>query len=282
MNCSDIETTLVGMARNEAVEPSLRNRALVHARSCNHCSELLNAENQLSGWLEALRTGMQAEAASPAVEEALLKEFRASRPASVTPISGASNARRITSQRWVYAAAAALLLAIGLFVAVGLIKPGNSDDQAQNVARPGETSEKPNEEPNEERNQKKDAVQPEEKQRVTPGSKRPEKLSGPQRKRRPNRFYDAVGSNGAPGAPNSRRNNEIATDFLPVAGFVDLADLESGQILRVELPRSALLSFGLPVDPDRASERVKADVLVGGDGVARAIRFVSGSFDYGR
>jgi hypothetical protein len=50
----------------------------------------------------------------------------------------------------------------------------------------------------------------------------------------------------------------------------------------VELPRSALLSFGLPVDPDRASERVKADVLVGGDGVARAIRFVSGSFDYGR
>jgi hypothetical protein len=274
MNCSDVETTLVGMTRKEAIDPDLRNRALVHAQDCHHCSELLTAENQLSGWLDAVRTAMQADAASPAVEAALLKEFRAQSPASGNPASGihvrnAWNLWRFAAPKWVYAAAAAVLLAIGLFVTIGLMKRDNSDNnRALDVARPAGTNEKVNEK----------TAQPPEKNAAVAGPKQVDKPSGQPRKRRPNRFYDAVGKNGA---PDSRRN-EIATDFLPVAGFNDPADLESGQILRVELPRSALLSFGLPVDPDRASERVKADVLVGGDGVARAIRFVSGSFEYGR
>jgi hypothetical protein len=50
--------------------------------------------------------------------------------------------------------------------------------------------------------------------------------------------------------------------------------MDGGQVMRVELPRSALISFGLPMDMERATERVKADVVVGNDGLARAIRFV--------
>jgi hypothetical protein len=53
-----------------------------------------------------------------------------------------------------------------------------------------------------------------------------------------------------------------------------LAQLDSGQVMRVELPRSALMSFGLPMNMERANERIKADVIVGDDGLARAIRFV--------
>jgi len=44
--------------------------------------------------------------------------------------------------------------------------------------------------------------------------------------------------------------------------------------VRVELPRSALASFGMPVGAEPAGGRVKADVLLGEDGVARAIRFI--------
>jgi hypothetical protein len=33
-------------------------------------------------------------------------------------------------------------------------------------------------------------------------------------------------------------------------------------------------SFGLPVSEERALDRVQADVLMGEDGIARAIRFV--------
>jgi hypothetical protein len=40
------------------------------------------------------------------------------------------------------------------------------------------------------------------------------------------------------------------------------------------MSRAALASFGLPVNAERADERVKADVLMGHDGLARAIRFV--------
>ena len=49
---------------------------------------------------------------------------------------------------------------------------------------------------------------------------------------------------------------------------------DGGQIVRVELPRSALANFGLPVNMDRYNEKVKADVLFGVDGLAHAIRFV--------
>jgi hypothetical protein len=53
-----------------------------------------------------------------------------------------------------------------------------------------------------------------------------------------------------------------------------LAEGDAGHVVRVELPRNALASFGLPVNADRAEARVKADVLMGEDGMARAIRFV--------
>jgi len=81
------------------------------------------------------------------------------------------------------------------------------------------------------------------------------------------------------GAPVKARsanaaNNEIATDFLPMT-YGGAANLqEGGQMVRVELPRSAMASFGLPVNMDRSNERVKADVLLGVDGLAHAIRFV--------
>ena len=57
-------------------------------------------------------------------------------------------------------------------------------------------------------------------------------------------------------------------------GGSDLTPIDSGSLVRVELPRSALESFGLPMNMERAGERIKADVLVGSDGPARAIRFV--------
>ena len=49
---------------------------------------------------------------------------------------------------------------------------------------------------------------------------------------------------------------------------------DGGQIVRMELPRSTLVNFGLPVNMDRYNEKVKADVIFGVDGLAHAIRFV--------
>jgi hypothetical protein len=69
--------------------------------------------------------------------------------------------------------------------------------------------------------------------------------------------------------------DEIATAFLPL--LYSNVPVTDGQLVRVELPRTALASFGLvgiesPYDSSAAT--VLADVIVGEDGLARAIRFL--------
>ena len=56
------------------------------------------------------------------------------------------------------------------------------------------------------------------------------------------------------------------TDLMPPA-----QDL---QVLRVRIPRTRMQALGWPVNVDRLEERVLADIVVGEDGVARAIRLV--------
>ena len=67
---------------------------------------------------------------------------------------------------------------------------------------------------------------------------------------------------------------EVVTPFFPVAGGDVLSPFDRGGVIRVQLPRSALTVFGVPMNEARAAESVKADVLVGEEGLARAIRFV--------
>lgn len=66
---------------------------------------------------------------------------------------------------------------------------------------------------------------------------------------------------------------EIVTDFFPLMDAPP--PFERGQLLRVVVPAATMRTVGLPVNPDRWQENVQADVLVGEEGMARAIRFVS-------
>src|SRR5688500_6280225 len=61
--------------------------------------------------------------------------------------------------------------------------------------------------------------------------------------------------------------------FLPWPGGEAWPPFESGSLVRVDLPVSALVALGLPVPLSNVSE-VQADVVVGQDGLARAVRFV--------
>jgi hypothetical protein len=67
--------------------------------------------------------------------------------------------------------------------------------------------------------------------------------------------------------------HEIVTQFFPL---LDVAPpFERGELLRVMVPASTMRKVGLPVNEDRLTDPVYADVLVGQEGLARAIRFVS-------
>jgi len=67
---------------------------------------------------------------------------------------------------------------------------------------------------------------------------------------------------------------EAVTPFFPLP-FSDAAlPLDQASVIRVELPRSALEWTGLPVEENRREERIRADLVLGADGLARAIRFI--------
>jgi hypothetical protein len=74
--------------------------------------------------------------------------------------------------------------------------------------------------------------------------------------------------------PAAVASEEAATPFFPLP-FSDAAlPLDQASVIRVELPRSALEWTGLPVEENRREERIRADLVLGADGLARAIRFV--------
>jgi len=67
---------------------------------------------------------------------------------------------------------------------------------------------------------------------------------------------------------------EIATDFVAIPYAEPLRPDERADVFRVEMPRAGMAVFGLPLPGGRLDSRIKADVVMGEDGVARAIRFV--------
>ena len=71
-----------------------------------------------------------------------------------------------------------------------------------------------------------------------------------------------------------------ADGFVPLPNTVgvvaasDAADEDDGNLVRVAVPRSAMIALGFDVSTDRAEELVQADVMLGSNGEARAVRFL--------
>jgi hypothetical protein len=87
---------------------------------------------------------------------------------------------------------------------------------------------------------------------------------------------DRMPPDARPVASSATEPAETATPFLPLGGAtLPPAD---GYIVRLELPRAALVQFGLgqaeTLPASSSTNTLLADVLVGEDGVARGVRFV--------
>ena len=70
----------------------------------------------------------------------------------------------------------------------------------------------------------------------------------------------------AASAPLERKKEFIRLPYAP-----EFDPFEGGQVVRISVPGASVRDLGFPVMLDR----VQAEVLLGGDGVARAIRLVS-------
>jgi hypothetical protein len=267
MNCQIFETVVNDLAREQMMEANAREEALTHSRDCEACALRLSLERRLTMGLRALAAEMKSASASARVGDQLLDAFR--RQTSPLPQVRLHN----QSRYGLWAAAAIVLIAFGI--------AGFRLWQDRPTLAPIETS------------KTSEVTTPSKLQIVASGQLNPAPSPKPpptvyrtrrkQLVRSPVERYagrnetsvarvQAGGSNST--EVENSETNEIATQFLPLsyASPVNLQD--GGQLVRVELPRSAMVSFGLPVNMERYGEKVKADVLVSADGLARAIRFV--------
>jgi hypothetical protein len=203
-------------------------------------------EEMLSRGLDSLAAEMKSLEAPAAVEMKVLEAFRARQVVVPMP------RRQSSSRYWLAAIAAMLLIAISIVVFRWSNRPAN--DQREAVKR--EPQPKPTVKPNEE---------------LASDVEKPAVVESVPQRSKPKRVHPA--SLRRPEVAN-HVTKEIATDFIPLSYMSAGSLQDGGQIVRVQLPRSALANFGLPVNMDRYNEKVKADVLVGVDGMARAIRFV--------
>ena len=254
MNCERFEIIVSDLAREEIMDANERRNALNHVGECEQCRHAWKEQRRLTNSLRDLAGLMNSMAAPAHTEQRLLELFRERAIINTLPAK---------KHWWPYgvgAAAAVLLLVFGFVV----WRWQQSVRQPANQANGGNAA-------------KYESSGDGELLRPAPvgnepAVSRPQEFSrhstAPRRvtRNRPVRHSSTVDASGEAA--------EIATDFLPV-GYVSALDLQDGgQLVRVELPRFALARFGFPVNMDRADERVKADVLVGTDGLARAIRFV--------
>lgn len=255
----------------EVSEAADRAATLQHAAICHDCAASLEDERSLTMSLRTMAQDMSGVSAPTRLEEKLLAAFR--ERSRLTPVVVPFPSQSRQTRNWVAAIAAALLIVFGVLAVRGFVFSRRPEPQvASDNSKPKEAA----------------AVVPDVKPQTpvavtTKGTQESlpptPKLPAPQRKRAGNYLAASRPTNATKATPiantqSVQDNVEVATDFFPI-GYSSTPNLqEGGQLLRVELSRAAVARFGLPVNMDRAGERVKADVLVGADGLAQAIRFV--------
>jgi hypothetical protein len=62
--------------------------------------------------------------------------------------------------------------------------------------------------------------------------------------------------------------------FIPLPNAPQIDPNDDVSVVRMELPRSAMMAVGLEVSPEQVSDTVEAEVKLGSDGLARAVRFM--------
>jgi hypothetical protein len=72
-------------------------------------------------------------------------------------------------------------------------------------------------------------------------------------------------------------DTEYASAYMPLPYAYDPSELEGGAVVRVVLPRAALISYGLPVEGMGVRDQVTADMVISQDGTPQAIRLVAQS-----
>jgi hypothetical protein len=86
-----------------------------------------------------------------------------------------------------------------------------------------------------------------------------------------------VGWTGMPAGTDGEINRDTGvagSGFVALPNAAEIGPNEDVNMVRVEVPRSAMIALGFEVNPEQVWQPVQADVMLGADGLARAVRFL--------
>jgi hypothetical protein len=260
MSCRSFEDLVTALSREgtRELDAATRASALAHASECERCASRLREERRLSRALDGLALANADLEAPPYVEAALLGAFRA----HATAASRTRRDARRASWTWGLAAAVVIGLAAGV---AGWWPRSTGGERAATAAVPASLPEK--------------AIPPADgsKAAAVPPSEDASAFVAPPR------AHPAPGARAKPVASAVRRGDawkraarteSDRPQYVPWLWADPTTDFDRGHVVRVGLPRAALASWGWPLEGDVADEAVEAELLLGEDGVARAIRVV--------
>lgn len=302
MNCQEFEIIVRDLAWDLARDPASaefsdarvdvtvnangHQQAVDHVGACGACALRLQDERALSRALASVVTEMKTLAPDAGVEQKLLEAFRqAPGSAGILPafsIRKRSGQDARVPRNWIAAVAALFLLVAGVFALRAFLSPP-VDPKGQNIEAlnlPKNLAPATDKGPDNSSTMTAAAGSVStagSASSTNPQPPRPIRKSSRQIARRqlkPSRDTALATAAVVPALVENPGETEVTTQFIALSYLGPASLQDGGQIVRVELPRSAMASFGLPVNMDRFGEKVRADVFVSADGFARAIRFV--------
>ncbi len=244
MDCAQFQEVLHELNRPGTEGATLCDRALAHAELCGNCAVLLTEVESLDFALREAAAESADLQAPPRLETLLLQEFRREK--------SATDSRGVRWQLAAFGVAAAVLLALGLSLhRQHLVTPGGVNG-AQNSAQVSSQT----------------AAQASDNSLATKTA-----TAAPDSDAQASVNHTQPIANSAQAA---RANDiEYTTAYMPLPYAYDPSELEGGAVVRVVLPRAALVSYGLPVEGMGVADHVTADMVVSQDGTPQAIRLVA-------
>ncbi len=253
MNCSEFQHNCHELVRDQ-MEGRERIEALAHAAECSRCAGYMEDERRLSLKLAFLSQIVQKHEAPARLEDALVTAFRghAAQAGANAGIPLHAGPRYWAYQKfWLWGGGAAALAAVIVLMVVLQAERHSPRQGSSSSVGPAATS----------------------AQEPVPASNVSAREAAAQP--RPGVESAPRSQNATSPARTPRGEGTIvadATGFVPLIYCDEINCGTPGDIVRVELPASSLPMMGLV--SDNRTGPVRADVVIGEDGIARAIRLV--------
>ena len=240
MNCADYRDAIVDFAR-QTPDAGDERRVRAHVAECSTCAAQLARQQALSVALRGLAEEAAAERGSDALEERLVAIF-------VAEQTTATLSMNTPARRWWWVAVAAGLILVGTSIAWWRGTETALPRQGQSPVPPASVE-------------------------ASSASPAPVIATAPAAVALVLDRGRAVGLH----RPPVHREPRVLrpAGFVTIPSATGLPDFESGEIVRTHIPVSSLPVYGVEIPPDAVGTPVEADLLVGQDGQARAIRLVT-------